>query len=131
VSTTIVNQNYGPGAHEVIWRVKGQTRVRSIGMSDDETNVEQSIADRWGVPVENVEIVPRGSITLTHRAFERSHGKRARGRGTWAFQQTRSDLAFEHDRHGEIVWGPPGATLTEARRALEAHGHTGLWAVMP
>jgi hypothetical protein len=75
VSTTIVNQNYGPGAHEVIWRVKGQTRVRSIGMSDD--------------------------------------------------------LAFEHDRHGEIVWGPPGATLTEARRALEAHGHTGLWAVMP
>ena len=51
-------------------------------------------------------------MKLTTRPFERSHGKRPRGRGTWAFQASLSDVAFHDDLFDEIVFA--NGTLTEA-----------------
>lgn len=67
---------------------------------------------------------------FTNRAFIRSHGKNPSGRGAWAFQESVSDMAFDRDLRGDIVWAPFG-TLTEARAWVRATQPFGLWAVMP
>lgn len=67
--------------------------------------------------------------TFTASAFERSHGKRPTGRGSWAFQQTTSFTAFDAELFGEIEFF--NDTLTGAMARMRANGATGLWAILP
>lgn len=50
--------------------------------------------------------------TLTTSAFERSHGRKPRGRGRWAFQASRTRIALSHDRQGPVFYAD--GTFTEA-----------------
>ncbi len=51
--------------------------------------------------------------TFTTRQFERTWGSKPKGFGTWAFQATTTQTAFDSERTGEIQFFT--GTLTEAR----------------
>lgn len=61
-------------------------------------------------------------IHFTERAYVRSHGKAPsrRVRGTWAFQATTSETAYDRDLFGDIFWSD-SATLGEAKQAARVH----------
>lgn len=54
--------------------------------------------------------------SFTDRPYRRSHGAAPRGRGSWAFQASRTDTAFDRDLEGDVLWSPGAMTLTEAKR---------------
>jgi hypothetical protein len=66
---------------------------------------------------------------FTTAAFVRSHGRQARGTGTWAFQQATRHTAFSSELVGEVLFF--SGTLTEAKAQVKAAGLTGLVAVLP
>lgn len=66
---------------------------------------------------------------FTTAAFERSHGRRPSGRGSWAFQAATNWTAFDRDLTGEIVWA--NGTLTEAKAAARIALPGQLIAVLP
>jgi hypothetical protein len=68
------------------------------------------------------------AVTLTTRAWERSHPGRPRGHGLWALQRSTSRTALQHELHGPVVMLT--GTLTSCRQQLAAQGETGLWAVL-
>jgi hypothetical protein len=71
-------------------------------------------------------------LEFTSADFVRSHGRTPRssgGGGSWGFQRSRTEAAFERDLFGEVVW--VFGTLTEAKAKLRAQGATGLWSVCP
>jgi hypothetical protein len=69
------------------------------------------------------------NTTFTTAAFERSHGRKPRGRGEWGFQQSASHRAFFEDLTGEMQFFR--GTLTEAKAQAVAAGMTGIVAVLP
>ena len=67
---------------------------------------------------------------FTTRNFERSHGRPPRGRGSWAFQESATDAAFEEDMRGDVEWFH--GTYSEAReQAAQAFAGAEFVAVMP
>lgn len=52
--------------------------------------------------------------TPTNRSYVRTTGRNPRGTGAWAFQASRTEVAFDADLFGEVVFA--NGTLTEARR---------------
>jgi len=53
------------------------------------------------------------STTFTTAPFERSHGRKPKGHGDWAFQAATRDTAFESELTGEVEFF--NGTFTEAR----------------
>ena len=53
------------------------------------------------------------STTFTTAPFERSHGRKPKGHGDWAFQAATRDTAFESELTGEVQFF--NGTFTEAR----------------
>lgn len=69
-------------------------------------------------------------VQFTTRAFQRSHGRRPSGRGTWGFQQSTTEVAFDADLRGDVLWA--NGTLAEAKRQVAALVPGGtLLAVLP
>lgn len=71
------------------------------------------------------------TVTFTTRQFERTHGRKPKGFGHWAFQRTTRETAFEGELVGEVEFF--SGTLTEAKAAAKAAGMgelTGLVAVL-
>lgn len=67
---------------------------------------------------------------FTTAAFERSHGHRPRGSGSWAFQRSTGWTAFDRELVGEVVWVQ--GTLTAARKeAARLLGNPACVAVLP
>lgn len=67
---------------------------------------------------------------VTTAAFERSHGRRPRGTGSWAFSASQTSRAFTDDLRGNVAFFQ--GTFTEARRQAVAHFHAGPFvAVLP
>ncbi len=54
---------------------------------------------------------------FTTRQFERTHGRKPKGFGSWAFQATTSETAFDSELTGEIQFFT--GTFTEARAAAK------------
>jgi len=68
-------------------------------------------------------------MTLTHgtRKYERTHGRKPRGRGSWGIEITAWRGATSTS---ESIWPGPGHTLSEARavaiRGVKSDGITGI-----
>jgi hypothetical protein len=61
-------------------------------------------------------------VKVNHSEYQRSHGKRARGRGYWAFS------AFP-DARIEDMFFPPHGTVSECAKAAAKHfGVSEVWA---
>lgn len=63
-----------------------------------------------------------GRVEFTDSVYRRSHGSAPRGWGCWAFQASRTRVAYEADLSGPVLWPPYVLTLTKAKRwaAVEA-----------
>lgn len=73
----------------------------------------------------------RKTLRFTTRQFERTHGRKPKGFGNWAFQQVTAETAFDHERVGRVEFFT--GTLTEAKAKAKAEGMgelTGLVAVL-
>lgn len=75
--------------------------------------------------------VARHAVVFTDRAFWRSHGRPARGRGCWHFQRADTRDAFDGELFGPVVAAPGERTLSDAKTWLRRHGARGTWAVLP
>lgn len=72
------------------------------------------------------------TISFTNRNYVRSHARNPSSStmGSWAFQASATDAAFDRDLSGPIEWVHM-ATLSEAKHTLRERGLSGLWAVLP
>lgn len=57
-------------------------------------------------------------MIFTTSPYERSHGKRPQGTGSWAFQRTTTDVAFDGDLYGKIEFFT--GTLSEAKKQCKS-----------
>jgi hypothetical protein len=70
------------------------------------------------------------SPDITTKPYERSHGTTPRGTGRWAFQATRTWVAFDADLFGEVAF--IDGTFTEAKaQAAEVFTDAETVAVLP
>ena len=65
---------------------------------------------------------------VTTAAFERTHGRKAKGHGNWAFQAATHRTAFESELTGEVQFFT--GTFTEARAEARQAFNTPLVAVL-
>ena len=63
---------------------------------------------------------------ITTRPYNRSHGKAPQGNGGWAFQRSTTEVAFDADLYGDILFTKFG-TLTECRKAAQAAMPDATW----
>lgn len=59
------------------------------------------------------------TLTFTTHAYERSHGRPPRGRGSWAFCPREDFDGPDYLTH--TMWASPGQTLTQAKRQATAY----------
>ena len=66
----------------------------------------------------------------TTRAFTRSSGRSPRGYGSWGFQRSTTEAAYDGDLYGEMEFFQ--GTLTEARREAKRTMTNATWlALLP
>jgi hypothetical protein len=63
-----------------------------------------------------------GKTEFTTRQFERTHGRKPKGFGAWAFQATTSETAFDSELTGSVQFftGTFTEARAEAKQAFEA-----------
>ena len=73
------------------------------------------------------ERITKMSTTFTTAPFERSHGRKPKGHGDWAFQAATRDTAFDSELTGEVQFFT--GTFTKARAEARRFFGNPAWAM--
>ncbi len=60
-------------------------------------------------------------MKFTDAPYFRSHSKHPRGRGSWAFQETSTEYAYEANMIGDVWFAPGSLLLAQAKKAAREH----------